>query len=163
MVYIGTFFLKIAVYDMEGRDRSLCRLIIIMLKKQQSYWRLVLQQALDGKGSAVIGLYTSTDYMGNAIADPQLLVARSIVRAETDEIYRNYDCDSRSGEIWSGYFRSSLHSQQSFTIFYGNKQIAGEKIKKANGKIYREKKAGSCCGMENFMIFSMFGLENFHV
>ena len=40
------------------------------------------QQALDGKGSAVIGLYTSTDYMGNAIADPQLLVARSIVRAE---------------------------------------------------------------------------------
>ena len=27
---------------------------------------------------------------------------------------------------------------------------------------HREKKAGSCCGKENFMIFSMFGLENFH-
>lgn len=78
----GRFFSKIAVYDMEGRGLVLMpanNYYVEETTELQADW---YQQALDGKGSAVIGLYTSTDYMGNAIADPQLLVARSIVRAE---------------------------------------------------------------------------------
>ena len=73
---------QIAVYDMEGRGLVLMpanNYYVEETTELQADW---YQQALDGKGSAVIGLYTSTDYMGNAIADPQLLVARSIVRAE---------------------------------------------------------------------------------
>ena len=127
----GRFFSKIAVYDMEGRGLVLMpanNYYVEETTELQADW---YQQALDGKGSAVIGLYTSTDYMGNAIADPQLLVARSIVRAEQMKSIGIMTVTVDLGDLERVFSEQFAQPGQSFTIFYGNKQIAGEKIKES--------------------------------
>lgn len=149
----GRFFTKIAVYDMNGWGLALMPADNYYVEENAELTTACYQQAIDAKGRAVIELYTSTDYMGNAIADPQLLVTRSIIRAEQIKSIGFITVTVDLGDLERIFSEQFAQPEQDFIIFYENNQIAGKKSNDIERQEIR--------GKENKIIFREGKLYDF--